>query len=83
MGFVPPQVMNWDKANLEGKVKAKDIVETAKKMVPKMKAEGADVIVALAHSGVDKSGYNRYGKRAVLFNRGSWCRCSINGTFTY
>ncbi|MEE3945838.1 bifunctional 2',3'-cyclic-nucleotide 2'-phosphodiesterase/3'-nucleotidase [Bacillus wiedmannii] len=58
MGFVPPQVMNWDKANLEGKVKAKDIVETAKKMLPKMKAEGADVIVALAHSGVDKSGYN-------------------------
>ncbi|MED3325672.1 bifunctional 2',3'-cyclic-nucleotide 2'-phosphodiesterase/3'-nucleotidase [Bacillus thuringiensis] len=58
MGFVPPQIMNWDKANLEGQVKAKDIVETAKKMVLKMKAEGADVIVALAHSGVDKSGYN-------------------------
>lgn len=58
MGFVPPQIMNWDKANLEGQVKAKDIVETAKKMVSKMKAEGADVIVALAHSGVDKSGYN-------------------------
>ncbi|MBJ7982687.1 MULTISPECIES: bifunctional 2',3'-cyclic-nucleotide 2'-phosphodiesterase/3'-nucleotidase [Bacillus] len=58
MGFVPPQVMNWDKANLEGKVKAKDIVQTAKNMVPKMKEEGADVIVALAHSGVDKSGYN-------------------------
>ncbi|MBC6974338.1 bifunctional 2',3'-cyclic-nucleotide 2'-phosphodiesterase/3'-nucleotidase [Bacillus sp. Xin] len=58
MGFVPPQIMGWDKANLEGKVKAKDIVQTAKKMVPKMKAEGADIIVALAHSGVDKSGYN-------------------------
>ena len=58
MGFVPPQIMNWDKANLEGQVKAKDIVETAKKNGTKMKAEGADVIVALAHSGVDKSGYN-------------------------
>ncbi|MGG2014161.1 bifunctional 2',3'-cyclic-nucleotide 2'-phosphodiesterase/3'-nucleotidase [Bacillus sp. S10(2024)] len=58
MGFVPPQIMGWDKANLEGKVIAKDIVETAKEMVPKMQAEGADVIVALAHSGVDKSGYN-------------------------
>ncbi|MDZ5608850.1 bifunctional 2',3'-cyclic-nucleotide 2'-phosphodiesterase/3'-nucleotidase [Bacillus pseudomycoides] len=58
MGFVPPQVMGWDKANLEGKVKAKDIVQTAKKMAPTMKAEGADIIVALAHSGVDKSGYN-------------------------
>ncbi|PEJ37331.1 bifunctional 2',3'-cyclic-nucleotide 2'-phosphodiesterase/3'-nucleotidase [Bacillus pseudomycoides] len=57
MGFVPPQVMGWDKANLEGKVKAKDIVETAKKMVKKMQAEGADIIVALAHSGVDKSDY--------------------------
>ncbi|MEN3132279.1 bifunctional 2',3'-cyclic-nucleotide 2'-phosphodiesterase/3'-nucleotidase [Bacillus albus] len=58
MGFVPPQIMNWDKANLEGKVKAKDIVQTAKKLVPEMKAQGADIIVALAHSGVDKSGYN-------------------------
>ncbi|HGE5778521.1 TPA: bifunctional 2',3'-cyclic-nucleotide 2'-phosphodiesterase/3'-nucleotidase [Bacillus pseudomycoides] len=58
MGFVPPQVMGWDKANLEGKVKAEDIVQTAKKMVPQMKAEGADIIVALAHSGVDKSGYH-------------------------
>ncbi|MDM5464043.1 MULTISPECIES: bifunctional 2',3'-cyclic-nucleotide 2'-phosphodiesterase/3'-nucleotidase [Bacillus cereus group] len=56
MGFVPPQVMNWDKANLEGKVIAKDIVDTAEKLVPEMKAQGADVIVALAHSGVDKSG---------------------------
>ncbi|CAG9610859.1 Trifunctional nucleotide phosphoesterase protein YfkN [Bacillus rhizoplanae] len=58
MGFVPPQIMSWDKANLEGKVKAKDIVETGEKLVPKMKAEGADIIVALAHSGIDKSGYN-------------------------
>lgn len=58
MGFVPPQIMNWDKANLEGEVKVKDIVQTAKKLVPEMKAQGADIIVALAHSGVDKSGYN-------------------------
>nr|WP_279664545.1 bifunctional 2',3'-cyclic-nucleotide 2'-phosphodiesterase/3'-nucleotidase [Ectobacillus ponti] len=57
LGFVPPQVMNWDKANLEGKVKAKDIIETANKLVPEMKAKGADVIVALAHSGVDERGY--------------------------
>ncbi|EEL49459.1 bifunctional 2',3'-cyclic-nucleotide 2'-phosphodiesterase/3'-nucleotidase [Bacillus mycoides] len=58
MGFVPPQIMGWDKANLEGKVKAKDIVQTAEKLVPEMQAKGADIIVALAHSGVDQSGYN-------------------------
>ncbi|MGA5660238.1 bifunctional 2',3'-cyclic-nucleotide 2'-phosphodiesterase/3'-nucleotidase [Bacillus bombysepticus] len=62
MGFVPPQIMNWDKANLEGKVKAKDIVATANIMVKKMQNEGADIIVALAHSGVDKSEYKEVNK---------------------
>ncbi|WP_088350461.1 bifunctional 2',3'-cyclic-nucleotide 2'-phosphodiesterase/3'-nucleotidase [Bacillus cereus] len=67
MGFVPPQIMNWDKANLEGQVKAKDIVQTAKKLVPEMKAQGADIIVALAHSGVDKSGYNEGMENASFY----------------
>lgn len=52
IGFVPPQIMVWDKKNLEGKVFAKDIKETAEKLVPQMKKEGADVIVAIPHSGV-------------------------------
>ncbi|WP_051331103.1 5'-nucleotidase C-terminal domain-containing protein [Aneurinibacillus terranovensis] len=55
IGFVPPQIMQWDKANLEGKVTAKDIVETAKKYIPEMKAKGADLIIALDHSGFDKT----------------------------
>lgn len=55
IAFTPPQIMNWDKANLEGKVIAKDIVETAKKFVPKMKAEGADIIVAIPHSGFEQA----------------------------
>lgn len=53
IGFVPPQIMNWDKANLSGKVISKDIVEMAKHYVPKMKAEGADLIVAIPHSGLE------------------------------
>ncbi|WP_029097457.1 bifunctional 2',3'-cyclic-nucleotide 2'-phosphodiesterase/3'-nucleotidase [Brevibacillus thermoruber] len=52
IGFVPPQIMLWDKSNLEGKVIAKDIVETAKKYVPEMKKKGADIIVAIPHSGL-------------------------------
>lgn len=52
IGFVPPQIMQWDKANLEGKVVAKDIVESANKYVPEMKQKGADIIVAVAHSGL-------------------------------
>ena len=53
IGFVPPQIMNWDKANLTGKVISKDIIEMANKYVPQMKAEGADLVVAIPHSGLD------------------------------
>ncbi|MGF1762435.1 bifunctional 2',3'-cyclic-nucleotide 2'-phosphodiesterase/3'-nucleotidase [Aliivibrio kagoshimensis] len=52
IGFVPPQILVWDKNNLEGKVIAKDIKETAQKLVPQMKKEGADVIIAIPHSGI-------------------------------
>ena len=55
IGFVPPQVMAWDKAHLEGRVIAKDIVATARELVPRMKAEGADLIIAIPHSGFDAS----------------------------
>jgi len=51
IGFVPPQIMNWDQANLEGKVITKDIVETANKFVPQMIKEGADLVIAIPHSG--------------------------------
>ena len=37
IGFVPPQIMVWDKANLQGKVETRDIVKTAQKYVPEMK----------------------------------------------
>ncbi|WP_407494488.1 bifunctional 2',3'-cyclic-nucleotide 2'-phosphodiesterase/3'-nucleotidase [Pseudooceanicola sp. MF1-13] len=52
IGFVPPQVMNWDRKHLEGNVQARDIVETAAAYVPQMKEEGADIIIALSHSGI-------------------------------
>lgn len=52
IGFVPPQIMNWDMTNLQGKVVAHDIVDTARQLVPKMKAAGADIIIAIPHSGV-------------------------------
>ncbi|WP_291416725.1 bifunctional 2',3'-cyclic-nucleotide 2'-phosphodiesterase/3'-nucleotidase [Devosia sp.] len=52
IGFLPPQIMTWDATHLTGKVNTRDIVETAKVYVPKMKEEGADIIIALSHSGI-------------------------------
>ena len=52
IGFVPPQVMNWDRRHLEGNVQARDIIEAAKAYIPQMREEGADLIIALSHSGI-------------------------------
>ncbi len=52
IGFTPPQVMNWDRKHLEGNVEARDIVTTAEAFVPQMKEEGAEIIIALSHSGI-------------------------------
>ncbi|MDB5612959.1 MAG: bifunctional 2,3-cyclic-nucleotide 2-phosphodiesterase/3-nucleotidase [Devosia sp.] len=52
IGFLPPQIMTWDATHLAGKVNTRDIVETAEAYVPKIKADGADIIVALCHSGI-------------------------------
>ncbi|WP_417606590.1 bifunctional 2',3'-cyclic-nucleotide 2'-phosphodiesterase/3'-nucleotidase [Primorskyibacter flagellatus] len=52
IGFTPPQVMNWDSKHLQGNVEARDIVETARAYIPEMKEAGADIIIALSHSGI-------------------------------
>ena len=52
IGFVPPQIMNWDRKHLEGRVQARDIIETARAYVPQIKEQGADLIIALSHSGI-------------------------------
>ncbi|HEY2493459.1 MAG TPA: bifunctional 2',3'-cyclic-nucleotide 2'-phosphodiesterase/3'-nucleotidase [Paenibacillus sp.] len=67
IGFVPPQVSQWDKANLEGKIVAKDIVETAKKFIPQMKKEGADIIVAIPHSGFEEIPQTPLMENSVLY----------------
>lgn len=63
IGFAPPGINIWDRANLEGKIQSADIVETAKKYIPEMKAKGAQVIVALAHTGI--SGTSSYDEKTT------------------
>lgn len=67
IGFVPPQIMAWDKAKLEGKVITKDIVETAEKFIPQMKKEGADLIIAVPHSGFEDIPQTPLMENSVLY----------------
>jgi len=57
IGFTPPQVMNWDRKHLEGNVQARDIVETARAWVPQIVEEGADIVIALSHSGIGSANH--------------------------
>ncbi|MCT4794638.1 bifunctional 2',3'-cyclic-nucleotide 2'-phosphodiesterase/3'-nucleotidase [Exiguobacterium alkaliphilum] len=54
-GVVPPKIMSWDSGNLQGRVTAENIIPSAREAVSKLKAQGADVVVALAHSGIGES----------------------------
>ena len=67
IGFVPPQIMTWDKANLSGKVTVSDITETARRYVPQMRAEGADVVVVIAHSGLSADPYRAMAENSVYY----------------
>jgi 2',3'-cyclic-nucleotide 2'-phosphodiesterase/3'-nucleotidase len=51
LGLVTPQITMWDKAHLEGRVTAADIIQRARKYAPEMRAKGADLVLALCHSG--------------------------------
>ena len=65
IGFAPPQILMWDKTNLEGKVVVSDIVETAKKYVPLMRAQGAQLVVAIPHAGFEKGPAAQFSENAV------------------
>jgi len=67
IGFVPPQIMMWDSSNLRGRVITHDIVDTARELVPQMKAEGADIILAIPHSGLSTTARHGMDENTVYY----------------
>ncbi len=65
IGFVPPQILKWDRTHLAGRVCVSDITTTAAEMAKTLKAEGADLVVALCHSGLDRTGGDPSGENAA------------------
>lgn len=51
VGFLPPQTTAWDR-DLAQHMTCADILATARRVIPEMRAQGADLIIALAHSGI-------------------------------
>jgi 2',3'-cyclic-nucleotide 2'-phosphodiesterase/3'-nucleotidase len=59
VGVTTPGSTIWDKANVEGKLRFDDMVATAAKWVPVVRARGADIVIVLAHGGI--GGTSSYG----------------------
>jgi 2',3'-cyclic-nucleotide 2'-phosphodiesterase/3'-nucleotidase len=67
IGFVPPQIMTWDKIHLTGRITVKDIKATAEELVPQMRAAGVDVIIAIPHSGLSSRPYAAMAENSVYY----------------
>ncbi|NNU81345.1 bifunctional 2',3'-cyclic-nucleotide 2'-phosphodiesterase/3'-nucleotidase [Halovulum dunhuangense] len=70
IGFCPPQIMTWDARHLEGNVSARDILLAAQGWVPQMREEGADIVVALSHSGISADRVHEGMENASLYLAG-------------
>lgn len=51
-GALPPATAQWDADSVHGLFRFDDILQALSRTVPKMRAQGADVVVVLAHSGI-------------------------------
>ena len=58
--------MLWDRGHLEGKFQTRDILEAARAWVPEMREAGADIVVALSHSGIDPAADAAMAENASL-----------------
>jgi 2',3'-cyclic-nucleotide 2'-phosphodiesterase/3'-nucleotidase len=67
IGFTPPGILGWDKRWLEGRVYAEGVRESAQKYVPQMRAQGADIVVAILHGGLDGAPYTPQMENAGLY----------------
>lgn len=52
IGLAPPQVVDWDRHHLHGRLQGRDMIEAARAWVPEMREAGAEVVLALAHTGI-------------------------------
>ena len=73
IGFTPPTITSWDKRWLEGKVYTEGLRESANKYIPEMRAQGADIIVAISHGGLDDSAYS------PTMENGNWHLAKVPG----
>lgn len=64
IGFAPPETPQWDSAKLGGTLQGRDILEAAAAHLPRLLDQGADLVLALSHSGIGASVTNARAENA-------------------
>ncbi len=64
LGFLPPQTTLWE-AHLAPQVGTSDILDAARRWLPELRARGADVVIALCHSGIGDGQHVAGGEHAA------------------
>jgi 2',3'-cyclic-nucleotide 2'-phosphodiesterase / 3'-nucleotidase / 5'-nucleotidase len=57
-GNTPPGVHIWDRANVDGVLEFRDIVQSLERVVGEMRGRGADLVVVLSHGGIGRTSYD-------------------------
>lgn len=73
IGFTPPQILAWDKQNLEGKVRVSGVVEAAQRYLPQLQAQHPDLVVGILHGGLNAAPYT------PDMENGGWHLAGIDG----
>ncbi|QIE46854.1 bifunctional 2',3'-cyclic-nucleotide 2'-phosphodiesterase/3'-nucleotidase [Pseudohalocynthiibacter aestuariivivens] len=66
IGLVPTQITIWDTCHLSGQATAQDMVQTARRLIPQMRHQGADLVLMLAHTGIESGPYRPGMENAAL-----------------
>lgn len=66
LGLAPPQVLTWDKTHLEDRVLGEGMLDAARRMVPQLRAGGAEIVVLLAHTGLVSASSGTAAENTVL-----------------
>lgn len=53
IGLAPPGILRWDARHLTGQVRMVDALQAARRQVDALRSQGADIVIALLHGGLD------------------------------
>lgn len=66
LGVAPPQIMTWERQQLQGRLQVRDMVEAVSAWVPEMREAGADLVILLAHTGIGPLRHTHGMENAVI-----------------